>query len=283
MFLYRKKSQGFTLIEMVIVIVLLGVIAGVMTPFILKTMQSYVASKARATLVSKGRLAIERLAREVRQATPNSLTVLDSGNGIEFARARTGGRYVERFDNFGAAFIVNNFKFQKNAMRFNLYTVNDVTIPLIYSAGDILVIGNTSPAILQAQISSVALTAIDNTTIATDGTVNGQILRFPLGQQFLVESPGKHFSIVDQTVEVGLVNGSELRWSTAASLTNYDGAVDYSAADPVLVNGVTGVTFTYSAGTPQSTGVLRVDLQLTDSAGIETIRLYQEIHVRNTP
>jgi len=284
--LLRKKSKGFTLIEMVTVIVLLGIIAGILTPFILKAMQAYMASKSRAQLVGKGRLAIERLSREVRQAVPNSLTVLAGGTGIEFARARAGGRYVERFDNFGSEFSQVPRRFRKNANLTNLYTtyaVNANGTQLSFFAGDTLVIANTSPAILQAGTSSVALAGIANTTVVADGTTNGQVLSFA-GHQFLVESPGKHFSIADQTIEVGLV-GNNLRWFTASGLinTNYDGNVDFSATDPVLVDGVTTVTFTYSAGLPQSTGVLRVDLQLADNTGTETIRLYHEIHVRNTP
>jgi len=289
MFLNRKKSRGFTLIEMIVVIVLMGIIAGVVTPFILKAMQGYMASKARATLVSKGRLAMERLSREVRQAVPNSLTVLAGGTGIEFARARAGGRYVERFDNFGTQFTQIPLRFRKNANLTQLYTTfstNANGTQLNFSANDTLVIANTSPAILQAGISSVPLTGITNTTLAVDGVATGQILVFG-GQQFLVESPGRHFSIVDQTIEVGLVNGTELRWFTANGLppASYDGAVDYSAADPVLVDGVTSLTFIFAPGTPQSSGVLRINLQLSDFSpvDVETINFYQEIHVRNTP
>lgn len=280
----HKRTRGFTLIEMVMVIVLLGVIGGILTPFILKAMQAYMGSKARAELVGKGRLAMERLSREVRQAVPNSLSVLGGGTGIEFARARAGGRYVERFDDFGPEFSRNNFRFRRNANLTNLYTTyaeNGDGSRLSFMAGDTLVIGNTSPAILQAGTSAVALTGMANTTVVGDGTANGQILTSG-GHQFLVESPGKHFHIVDQSIEVGLV-ANNLRWHTSSGLADYDGGVDYDATDPTLVNGVTGVTFTYSPGTPQSTGVLRVDMQLTDISGTETIRLYHEIHVRNTP
>lgn len=273
-----RQARGFTLIEMITVIVLLGIIAGILTPFISKAMQAYVASQARASLVAKGRLAMERLAREVRLAVPNSLSVLAGGSGIEFVRSRTGGRYVDRFDDFGSDFSRINYRFRRNANLSNLYVLGT---GLSFSAGDILVIANTSPALLQAGNSRVALTGIANTVVATDGTANGQILAFG-GHQFTVESPGRHFSIVDRTIEVGL-SGGGLHWLSSAGLGNYDGAQDWSAADPLLVDGVSAVTFTYAPGTPQSTGVLRLDLQLSDNGGAESIRLYQEIHVRNTP
>ena len=281
MFAHRHKHAGFTLIEMIMVIVLLGIMVGILTPFISKAMQAYTHSKARASLVDKGRLALERMAREVHQAVPNSLSVLSGGTGIEFVRSRAGGRYVERFDDFGVEFSRNNRRFRKNANLTQLYAVG---ISLAFSAGDVLVIGNTSPADLQAGNTATALSSIAATTAVgagNDGTTNGQILNFA-GQQFNVESPGKHFSIADQTVEVGL-SASSLRWFTATGLTNYDGAVDWGGGDPALVDGVTLVTFTYAPGNPQSTGVLRVDLQLTDSTTGHFSRLYREIQVRNTP
>jgi len=143
------------------------------------------------------------------------------------------------------------------------------------------VIANTSPANLQLGNTATPLSGIAATTMGTDGTINGRVLNFP-NQQFTVESPGKHFSIADQTVEVGL-SGDNLHWFTATGLTDYDGAVDWGSSDPVLTDGVSAVTFVYAPGTPQSTGVLRVDLQIADATTGEAIRLYREIHVRNTP
>lgn len=271
--------KGFTLIELIMVIVLLGVMAGILTPFILKAMQAYSASKARAELVSKGRVAMERLAREVRNAVPNSLTVLDGGNGIEFVRSRAGGRYVARFDNYGSEFTRINYRFRRNANLTQLYITGTA---LALQANDVLVIGNTTPADLQAGNTAVALIGIASTVLADDGTANGQILQFA-GKQFALESPGRHFAIADQTVEVGRV-GTALRWAAAAGIpASYDGNVDYDAADPSLVDGVSAMQFTYAPGNPQSSAVLRMDLTLSEALSNETLRLYYEVHVRNTP
>jgi len=274
----HRRPRGFTLVELVTVIVLLGVIAGILTPFIAKAMQAYVASEARAALVAKGRLALERLAREVRLAVPNSLSVTGGGTGIEFLRARAGGRYVAHFDDFGSEFSRTDRRFRKNASLTSLYVAETA---LSYAAGDLLVIANTSPAALQAGDTVTAITGISVTSVATDGTDNGQILSLA-AQQFSVESPGRHFSIADRTIEVGL-GGGVLRWLSSAGMADYDGAADWSATDPALVDGVSTVNFTYAPGTPQSTGVLRVDLRLSDATAGESIRLYREIHMRNTP
>ncbi|WP_281268640.1 PilW family protein [Candidatus Colwellia aromaticivorans] len=78
----RNKSSGFTLIELIVVIVILGVLAASISSFIKFGTQIYTETTARDQLVSSARFAIERLNREVRNALPNSLIV--SGNCLKF-------------------------------------------------------------------------------------------------------------------------------------------------------------------------------------------------------
>lgn len=278
----QRNHRGFTLIEMITVIVLLGIIAGILTPFIAKAMQAYTHSKARSSLVARGHLALERMAREVRVAVPNSLSVLNAGTGIEFMRTKAGGRYVERFDNFATNFSKINCRFRKNANLFNLYAAST---GLSVSAGDVLVIGNTSPTELRTGNTATILSGVNAVAAAgpcNDGvTVNGQVLNFA-SHPFTVESPGRHFSIADQTIEIGLT-GDSLRWFSSQGLGDYNASKDWDGGDPALVDGVSAISFTYAPGNPQSTGVLRVNLQLMDVTTSQTIRLYREIQVRNTP
>lgn len=274
----RQRAGGFTLLEMVTVIVLLGIVAAVIAPFIANSVRAWQAGEARAELVAKGRLALARLAREVRLAVPNSLVVLNGGQGIEFVRSRSGGRYIARFDNYGSAFSRVNRRFRRNAtLTQGLYIMGGYA----FTAGDVLVIGNTSPAALRgASGPAVVLSGVGATTAAVDGTDLGQILGFA-NHRFTSESPGRHFSIADATVEVGL-SGDGLRWHRVAGISGYDASADWGAGDPLLVDGVGAVNFDYLPGTPTATGVLRIDLQLAVDAE-HSLRLYHEVHVRNTP
>jgi MSHA biogenesis protein MshO len=72
----RKKSSGFTLIEMIVVIIILGVLAAGISTFISLSTKIYTEVTDRDQLVSSARFAIERLNREVRNALPNSLIVM---------------------------------------------------------------------------------------------------------------------------------------------------------------------------------------------------------------
>lgn len=81
-----ELNKGFTLLEMVVVIVILGVLSAGITTFISFGTQVYTDITKRDEIVSSARFAIERLNREIRFAVPNSTRV--NGNAtrqcIEF-------------------------------------------------------------------------------------------------------------------------------------------------------------------------------------------------------
>jgi MSHA biogenesis protein MshO len=73
-------QKGFTLIELVTVIVILGVLATSMTSFLRFGTQSYTDATDRDALISTARFVVERLNREVRNALPNSGRVVAVGS-----------------------------------------------------------------------------------------------------------------------------------------------------------------------------------------------------------
>jgi MSHA biogenesis protein MshO len=79
-----NKSSGFTLIELISVIVILGVLATAISSFIKFASQIYSETTTRDQLVSSARFAIERLNRDIREALPNSLRLTGSNQCLEF-------------------------------------------------------------------------------------------------------------------------------------------------------------------------------------------------------
>jgi prepilin-type N-terminal cleavage/methylation domain-containing protein len=71
----RHHCHGFTLVEMVLVIVLVGIIAGIGSTILAGGFKAYITSKNLSQAEWQGRIAIERLTRELR--TVRSATALD--------------------------------------------------------------------------------------------------------------------------------------------------------------------------------------------------------------
>ena len=69
----RKQQCGFTLIEMIVVIVITGIIAGIVAVFLRAPVQGYMDSARRAELTDIADTALRRMARDVRTAVPNSV------------------------------------------------------------------------------------------------------------------------------------------------------------------------------------------------------------------
>jgi MSHA biogenesis protein MshO len=76
-----QKNNGFSLIEMIVVIILLGALSLGISSFINFGTRIYTDATDRDEVVSSARFAIERLNREVRSAVPNSIRI--NGNNVK--------------------------------------------------------------------------------------------------------------------------------------------------------------------------------------------------------
>ena len=70
-----RNTSGFTLLEVVVVIVVLGILALGTTKFIVQGTQQYTVSAERTKLTAGGRIAVEKVVRRLRNALPNSVLV----------------------------------------------------------------------------------------------------------------------------------------------------------------------------------------------------------------
>jgi prepilin-type N-terminal cleavage/methylation domain-containing protein len=85
-------QRGFTLIEIIVVIVILCIVSGITIKFLVDSMRIYTMTVNQKTLFDEGKLALERMCRDIRDAqgitTP---TPGNSGNLITFTRTNGTG------------------------------------------------------------------------------------------------------------------------------------------------------------------------------------------------
>ncbi|RTR40472.1 prepilin-type N-terminal cleavage/methylation domain-containing protein [Shewanella canadensis] len=92
-----RKSAGFTLVEMVMVIIILGILVLGVSSFVILGTRIFVESTSVDQVLSQSRFAIERMTREIRNAVPNSLRVTQNPvtfQCIEFVPIQSSASYI---------------------------------------------------------------------------------------------------------------------------------------------------------------------------------------------
>lgn len=277
------RHSGFTLIEMILVIVLLGILSGILAPVITQNIRAYSDSKARNEMMARGRIALGRLERELRHAIPYSIVV--SGSTLKFVTANAGGRYLQRAETPPK---IANTDCAQNTERFDTNTAADklsalclfspTALPAPAANGDLaLVIGNNSSASLYTYSDPgtwIGISAATPPAQLADVDYAGVLWKvtFASAHSFSNASGFNNYQIADFTHQVSLAAPS-LLWRRS------NGISDPSAGTATtLITGVTAVTFDT---TSLASGILNIAITLTENG--ESITMSEDIYVRNTP
>lgn len=105
------RAKGFTLVEMVMTTVVLGIIFLGITGFIEYGTRGYVDTIDRQKLQNQARFVIEKLSREIRHAVPNSFEVITNGANtkcLNFYPIERSGFYTQSVSSGKVEFVVNN-------------------------------------------------------------------------------------------------------------------------------------------------------------------------------
>lgn len=298
----HRARAGFTLVEMIVSIVILGILAGIVAIFIRNPILGYRDSVDRAEITDQADLALRRIARDIRLALPNSVRVNADGSALELLQTRSGGRYLSTDDDTDGSLApyVLNFD-DPNQRTFTAFAALGSFAQV--RAGDYVVVYNLGPGFDQADAYNVPgsgaagnIAAIKSlATTSASGLANAidiELTSNPFGrQQPAMPSPAYRFQVVSGPVSFVCVTGND-GLSQLWRVWNYPIAPSQPAGLPagapkaLVASRLTGCTnlFNYSTAANQRTGLVGIALELhgrNDDAA--AIRLVHQVHVDNTP
>lgn len=278
-------TTGFTLVELVIVIALTGILAGVIAMFIRAPVEGYISTANRAALVDAAQSALNQMSDDIRHALPNSVRVSGS-TALELLHVADGTRYRDgNAPGAGGADI--RLQFNKADTDFNVMQpftmLSGVTSDWLSIYPTTTTTGSgaspydvgMNPAVITPNGTSITIGTAGNGSQASEYHVT-----LNPGFQFQYSSPDKRIYLVDGAVSY-ICNGG--------NLTRYSGYA-FGAAQPnppaggtsaLEVDNVSACSFTYAAGTPTRRGLVTINLSLTRNG--ETITLISQVHVINSP
>lgn len=276
------REQGFTLIELIVVMAVVGILAGIVAVFIRTPVAGYLATARRAELVDIADTALLRMTRDARGALPNSLRVTLAGGVyyLEFLPVRDGGRYRAAQDaSAGCATQPDGTAAGCDILDFSAGgdASFDVLGPAVSAAaGQYLVIYN-----LGLDANTDAWQGGNRRAVTSTGSV-ARLAFIASGAPLPLESPSRRFFLTGAPV-------SYVCDPAAHTLTRYTGYA-LSAIQPTSLSGgallatrVKACSFTYDPGASQRLGQLTLWLQLENAEGDnpEQVNLYREVTVNN--
>lgn len=246
----RLPAYGFTLIELITVIVVLAILSVIGSQFIVNTTDSYKTTQTRARLVNTGRQALERMAREVRGALPYSVRVTNSGACLQFVPIVDAGFYLAPVP------------IAADSEQIEIASgVNAATWLIIAALSDEELYGTTPAS--RARVNTIETDTITYTE-----------------HQWQRNSAAMRFYLVNTPRAFCVANG-ELRYYD--NLSWAESNVSLTPHQSVLARNLSAAGSAFTRTLESNTNRPLVDFSLRFSHGDESVVLTREVALRNVP
>jgi MSHA biogenesis protein MshO len=253
---YSADVQGFTLVEVIAVVVLMSILSVLGTTFIVSATESYQHTESRSKLANTGRQAIERMSRQLRGSLPYSVRLTNSNACIEFLPIASGGNYVDAVPDAvngiaaSATIAVSPHNIEFGVARY--VSIGAMGSGELYGASTVSLASLASRSSIQLNLSA---------------TKSWQ--RNSINQRFYIIDSPQAFCVV----------GSELRFYDNQSIVT---EVNLASTYSLLANSVSSLTpFGLTAASDNRN--VNVLIALSFASNGESIALNHSVMIRNVP
>ena len=263
----HNRQCGFTLVELIIVIVLLGILGTMGAEFITQAFKGFSDTDARTEIYEEGQLVLARMERELRITLPNAIQVEPGNSGLTFGmideNAMTCPAAADPRDCVFGRYIDNN----PAGKQF----IRDQTNPL--PVGSIVSIYNRN-------WSDFSDTNPNQRRLYRVTSITAPINRMDLDRSVIASSPGNRFYAVNRAVRYFLNNTTLTRAAVTIDSSNYLNPVTFPTGNPLAEN-VSSLTFDFTPGSLTSSAL--VSIRFTIDRNGEAMDFHKEVQIRNAP
>ncbi len=262
-------QRGFTLIELVISLVLIGIIAAIILPLSASPFQAWAATRERTHLVMLADNALDLMQRDIHEALPNSLRVSANGQGFELLHVASAGRYRASASNLPSS---DTLDFTQPDSSFQV-AGPQAPVP----AGSRLVIYHTGQPGADAYAGDAVITPPGTRVNVSSGSPES-LITLSSAWQFPYPSPAQRYYVVDTPISYVCSAGQLLRYS-AYAIQPAIASPPAGSTSALVSPQISACQFSYQSGTATRSGVITLQLTLTGNG--ENVNLLEQVYVPN--
>jgi len=303
-------KNGFTLIELVMVITLMSIIAAIVTPILTRPFANYQDQYARQELVSLAQNTADKISQELKQALPNTIRISSDGSTLEFMLIEQGGRYRSslissdntaltpaqtdsQFTVLGEFGTYNNDNarlsiFNTSATNFYTQLVQTTDQTTVTAANNNVQVTATAVTACNTDCSQSANTApITQITLTRGHQFDSSGFGSPRNRVFLFTTGVIYQCSADTVAADGSLNIYRYQnYDFSANQNDLDtrSEIEASASETrsLLSQKLTQCEFNYTQGNSTRSGVIDISITM-QSAQAGTITLLKQVFVQNAP
>lgn len=280
----RRLARGFTLVELIMVIVITGVLAGSLVVFFKPAFDSYLDVGRRATLTDMADTAIKGMTRDIRSAVPNSFKLIDPNVCFALVPTVDGALYRTAPDKRAGAPATFHF----NPLVPNATSQLDLLTPTGDLTGKAIVINNINGDDVYTGTSRATVTAFQALSASTTPTDEVGTARIGFASTtFPGNDRGAYLFVVPASGQIVYYIYSSANQKLYRLATGFTGSAPTScpgvAGAAVVADFVAGATFSRVLNQGTNADLTYVQLTLKLSQNNENIQLTHGVAIENRP